>query len=216
MLASSVTVIDYGIVNLANIVRALEFVGAKVQISDCPNEVSRASRIVLPGVGAFGAGMEKLKEKRLDEALKSNPDDRPLMGICLGMQMLLDMSTEFGEHTGLGIIAGTVTSLDSRAMGIEQKSPKVPHVGWRELQTANSNPRWRNSCLKHVERHDSVYFVHSYMAVPSHSDNVLATCEYGKSGIVAAIVKSNVVGLQFHPELSGDVGLRILEAFVNT
>ena len=215
-MASSVTVIDYGIVNLANIVRALEFVGAKVQISDCPNEVSRASRIVLPGVGAFGAGMEKLKEKRLDEALKSTPDDRPLMGICLGMQMLLDMSTEFGEHTGLGIIAGTVTSLDSRDMGIEQKSPKIPHVGWRELQTVNSNHRWRNSCLKNVERHDSVYFVHSYMAVPSHSDNVLATCEYGKSGIVAAIAKSNVVGLQFHPELSGDVGLRILEAFINT
>ena len=215
-MASSVTVIDYGIVNLANIVRALEFVGAKVQISDCPNEVSRASRIVLPGVGAFGAGMEKLKGKRLDEALKSTSDDRPFMGICLGMQMLLNISTEFGEHTGLGIIAGTVTSLDSLAVGIEQKRPKIPHVGWRELQTANSDNRWRDSCLKNVERHESVYFVHSYMAVPSDSDNVLATCEYGTSGIVAAIAKSNVVGLQFHPELSGDVGLRILEAFVNT
>ena len=91
-MASSVTVVDYGIVNLANIVRALEFVGAKVQISNCPNEISRASRIVLPGVGAFGAGMKKLKEKRLDEALKSASEDRPLMGICLGMQMLLNMS----------------------------------------------------------------------------------------------------------------------------
>ena len=110
ILALSVTVIDYGIVNLANIVRALEFVGAKVQISDCPDEISRASRIVLPGVGAFGAGMKKLKEKGLDEALKSTSENRPLMGICLGMQMLLSMSTEFGEHTGLGIIAGTVTS----------------------------------------------------------------------------------------------------------
>ena len=119
-MASSVTVVDYGIVNLANIVRALEFVGAKVQISNCPNEISRASRIVLPGVGAFGAGMKKLKEKRLDEVLKSASEDRPLMGICLGMQMLLNMSPEFGEHTGLGIISGNVTSIDSHAVGIER------------------------------------------------------------------------------------------------
>ena len=125
-MASSVTVIDYGIVNLANIVRALEFVGAKVQISDCPNEISRASRIVLPGVGAFGAGMKKLKEKRLDEALKSTSEDRPLMGICLGMQMLLNMSTEFGEHTGLGIISGNVTSIDSHVVGIEKQRLKIP------------------------------------------------------------------------------------------
>ena len=215
-MASSITVIDYGIVNLANIVRALKFVGAKVQISDCPNEVSRASRIVLPGVGAFCAGMEKLKEKRLDEALKFTLDDRPLMGICLGMQMLLNTSTEFGEHTGLGIIPGNVTSLNSHVGGIEKQNLKIPHVGWRELQTANSSHRWKDSCLKNVELHDSVYFVHSYMAVPSHSDHVLATCEYGTSDIVAAIAKSNVVGLQFHPELSGDVGLRILEAFINT
>ena len=163
ILASSVTVIDYGIVNLANIVRALEFVGAKVQISDCPNEISRASRIVLPGVGAFGAGMNKLKEKRLDEALKSTSNDRPLMGICLGMQMLLDMSTEFGEHTGLGIIAGTVTSLDSHAVDIEKQRLKIPNVGWRELHAANCDHQWKNSCLKNVECHDSVYFVHSYM-----------------------------------------------------
>ena len=215
-MASSVTVIDYGIVNLANIVRALEFVGAKVQISDCPNEVSRASRIVLPGVGAFGAGMDKLKEKRLDEALKSTPNDRPLMGICLGMQMLLDMSTEFGEHTGLGIIAGTVTSLDSHAVDIEKQRLKIPNVGWRELHAANCDHQWKGSCLKNVEHHDSVYFVHSYMAVPTHSDNILATCKYGESSIVAAIRKSNVVGLQFHPELSGHVGLKILKAFINT
>lgn len=214
-MASSVTVIDYGIVNLANIVRALEFVGAKVQISDCPNEVSRASRIVLPGVGAFSAGMDKLREKRLDEALKSTPDETPVMGICLGMQMLLNASTEFGEHTGLGIIPGNVTSLHSHAVDIEKQNLKIPHVGWRELQTANSSHQWKDSCLRNVEYQDSVYFVHSYMAVPSHPDNVLATCEYGKSAIVAAIAKSNVVGLQFHPELSGDVGLRILEAFAN-
>ena len=117
--------------NLANIVRALEFVGAKVQISNCPNEISRASRIVLPGVGAFGAGMKKLKEKRLDEALKSASEDRPLMGICLGMQMLLNMSSEFGEHTGLGIISGNVISIDSHVVGIEKQRLKIPHVGWR-------------------------------------------------------------------------------------
>ena len=215
-MASSVTVVDYGIVNLANIVRALEFVGAKVQISNCPNEISRASRIVLPGVGAFGAGMKKLKEKRLDEALKSASEDRPLMGICLGMQMLLNMSSEFGEHTGLGIISGNVISIDSHVVGIERQRLKIPHVGWRELHAANRDHQWKNSCLKNVECHDSVYFVHSYVAVPTHSDNILATCEYGTSSLVAAIAKSNVVGLQFHPELSGEVGLKILEAFINT
>ena len=215
-MASSVTVVDYGIVNLANIVRALEFVGAKVQISNCPNEISRASRIVLPGVGAFGAGMKKLKENRLDEVLKSASEDRPLMGICLGMQMLLNMSTEFGEHTGLGIISGNVTSIDSHAVGIERQRLKIPHVGWRELHAAHSDHQWKNSCLKNIERHASVYFVHSYRAVPAHSDNILATCEYGTSSVVAAIKKNNVVGLQFHPELSGHVGLKILEAFINT
>ena len=215
-MASSVTVIDYGIVNLANIVRALEFVGAKVQISNCPNEISRASRIVLPGVGACGAGMKKLKEKGLDEVLKSTSENRPLMGICLGMQMLLNMSTEFGEHTGLGIIPGNVTSLDSNAVDIEKQRLKIPHVGWRELHAANSNHQWKDSCLRNVASHDSVYFVHSYMAMPTHSDNILATCEYGESKVVAAIIRSNVVGLQFHPELSGNVGLKILEAFINT
>ena len=215
-MASSVTVIDYGIVNLANIVRALEFVGAKVKVSDCPNEISRASRIVLPGVGAFGAGIKKLRERRLDEVLKSTSENRPLMGICLGMQMLLNRSTEFGEHAGLGIIPGSVISLDSHVMDIKKQRLKIPHVGWRELHAANCDHQWKDSCLKNVGSHDSVYFVHSYMAVPTHSDNILATCEYGESKVVAAIARSNVVGLQFHPELSGNVGLKILEAFINT
>ena len=215
-MASSVTVIDYGIVNLANIVRALEFVGAKVKVSDCPNEISRASRIVLPGVGAFGAGIKKLRERGLDEVLKSTSENRPLMGICLGMQMLLNRSTEFGEHAGLGIIPGNVISLDSHVMDIKKQRLKIPHVGWRELHAANCDHQWKDSCLKNVGSHDSVYFVHSYMAVPTHSDNILATCEYGESRVVAAITRSNVVGLQFHPELSGNVGLKILEAFINT
>ena len=110
-MAPSVTVIDYGTVNLANIVRALEFVGANVKVSDCPNEVAKGSRILLPGVGAFGVGMKKLKEKRLDEVLRSIYECKPLMGICLGMQMLLDRSAEFGEHEGLGIIAGDVVPI---------------------------------------------------------------------------------------------------------
>ena len=114
-MAPSVTVIDYGTVNLANIVRALEFVGANVKVSDCPKEVAKGSRIILPGVGAFGVGMKKLKEKRLDEVLQSICESKPLMGICLGMQMLLDRSAEFGEHEGLGIIAGDVVPIDSGA-----------------------------------------------------------------------------------------------------
>ena len=160
-MASSVTVIDYGIVNLANIVRALEFVGAKVKVSDCPNEISRASRIVLPGVGAFGAGIKKLRERGLDEVLKSTSENRPLMGICLGMQMLLNRSTEFGEHAGLGIIPGNVISLDSHVMDIKKQRLKIPHVGWRELHAANCDHQWKDSCLKNVGSHDSVYFVHS-------------------------------------------------------
>jgi glutamine amidotransferase len=213
-LAPSVTVIDYGTVNLANIVRALEFVGANVKVSDCPKEVAKGSRIILPGVGAFGVGMKKLKEKRLDEVLQSICESKPLMGICLGMQMLLDRSAEFGEHEGLGIIAGDVVPIDSGHSPLNGRRLKIPNVGWRGLCVSDSNDRCQQSCLKQVEPHESVYFVHSYMVRPTYDAEVLATCEYGPNIIAAAVAKDNTVGLQFHPERSGPVGLKILETFI--
>ena len=213
-MAPSVTVIDYGTVNLANIVRALEFVGANVKVSDCPNEVAKGSRILLPGVGAFGVSMKKLKEKRLDVVLQSIYECKPLMGICLGMQMLLDRSAEFGEHEGLGIIAGDVIPIDPGYSALNGRRLKIPNVGWRGLRLSESNDRWQQSCLKQVKPHESVYFVHSYMARPTYDAEVLATCEYGPNRIVAAVAKDNTVGLQFHPERSGPVGLKILETFI--
>ena len=128
--------------------------------------------------------------------------------------MLLDRSAEFGEHEGLGIIAGDVVPIAPGHSALDGRRLKIPNVGWRGLRPPESNDRWQRSCLKQVKPHDSVYFVHSYMARPTHDEEVLATCEYGPNRIVAAVAKDNTVGLQFHPERSGPVGLKILEAFV--
>ena len=215
-MAQSVTVIDYGIVNLGNIVRALEYVGAKVQVTDCPHQVMKGSRIVLPGVGSFRAGMFMIKEKRLDEAIISVSQSKPLMGICLGMQMLFEKSFEMGEHNGLGILKGEVVPIRRNATNEGQRPLKIPPVGWRELYPTTDNGTWKSSCLKSLSRSESVYFVHSFMAQPADPADVLAECAYRDSPIVAATASNRTVGLQFHPERSGPAGLKILSEFIES
>ncbi|MDG2460169.1 MAG: imidazole glycerol phosphate synthase subunit HisH [Luminiphilus sp.] len=215
-MAQSVTVIDYGIVNLGNIVRALQFVGAKVKVTDCPSQVIKGSRIVLPGVGSFSAGMSMIGKKGLDEAIVSASKSLPLMGICLGMQMLFEKSSELGEHKGLGIFKGEVVPIRGNSVSEKQRQLKVPHVGWREFCSITDHSAWQKSCLGDLTPNESVYFVHSFMAKPTYTKDVLAQCKYGKNLIVAATASNGTVGLQFHPERSGPAGLKVLRRFVHS
>lgn len=208
-----ITLIDYGIGNLFSVRRALEHCGADVVVADAPALIAKASRLVLPGVGAFADGMQGLAAKGLDQAvLEFAASGRPLLGICLGMQMLATVSEEFGEHEGLGIIPGKVVAIP--AIGADGRPHKIPHVGWASLEMPDSLPEWEGSILADVKSGDAVYLVHSYTMLPDNPAYRLADCHYDGRLIAAAVRKGNVYGCQFHPEKSGPVGLAILKRFI--
>jgi len=212
----SITVIDYGIVNLGNIVRGLEHVGGRVCSSMDPDVVRQADRLVLPGVGAFAAGMAELSARGLDHAvIESAKAGTPLLGICLGMQMLLDHSEENGSHDGLGILAGRVRAIPREGIDGSRRR-KVPHIGWNSLEYPPHRSHWNESCLAGTQYGEFCYFVHSYMAVPENPTHILAQCDYEGLAVNAAIARDNITGLQFHPERSGPEGLNILEQFVKS
>jgi glutamine amidotransferase len=170
--------------------------------------------VVLPGVGAFANGMAELGRNNLDEVVHEVASRAtPLLGICLGMQMLFDESEEFGDTPGLGLIPGKVVTIPSTATDGEFQ--KVPHIGWNSLQPPESCDGWENSLLSNTKPGDAVYFVHSYMASPADPAHLLAECYYGGRSITACVGKENVCGTQFHPEKSGEVGLAILKSFLN-
>jgi imidazole glycerol-phosphate synthase subunit HisH len=209
----SVTVIDYGIGNLFSVRRGLEKAGASVQFVDTPAAVAAAERLVLPGVGAFADGMRGLAERGLDHAVREYAaSGRPLLGICLGMQMLLSRSVEFGTHTGLDIIPGDVVPIPpTTAAGTPHK---IPNIGWMAIEPA-PGAEWSGSVLGHVQPGSSVYLVHSFTAVPREPAHRLADCHYNGRLISAAVRRGSVYGCQFHPEKSGSVGLGILAEFVS-
>ncbi len=210
---TKVVVVDYGMGNIKNVQRGLEKVGATVEVSSCNEVISSADCLVLPGVGAFEAGMNGLREagviQAIDEFAQSG---KPLLGICLGMQMLLDRSNEHGSHEGLGYIPGVVNEVPHHREGVPVR--KIPHIGWSALIHPAHRPDWSDSILGDINVGDYFYFVHSYMAAPDDSKDILAQCEYEGYRITAAIQRANITGLQFHPEKSGELGLRILERFV--
>ena len=210
---NSVVVIDYGMGNIKSVQRGLEQVGASVMLSSNPDEIAQADRVVLPGVGAFEDGMKGFIQAGLDQALKHFAEKgNPLIGICLGMQMLLTSSEEFGNHQGLGLIPGKVQAIPHTENGVLKR--KIPHIGWSALKNTARFDGWRNSCLQDTEEGDFFYFVHSFMAVPEQQAHQLAFCVDEGLEITAAIKKDNVTGLQFHPEKSGLDGLKILNQFV--
>jgi imidazole glycerol-phosphate synthase subunit HisH len=210
---TEVTMIDYGVGNLLSVSRALERCGAKVTITSDANSILSASKVVLPGVGAYADGMAALTAKGLDAVVKQVAQHgTPLLGICLGMQMLFDGSEEFGATLGLGLIPGRVVHIPATA--VTGESQKIPHIGWNELMFPESSQTWPGYILGTTQPGDAVYFVHSFMAVPASISHRLADCSYGGIRISAAVQSNNVIGCQFHPEKSGEVGLAILRRFL--
>ena len=198
-----IAIIDYGVGNLFSLSHSVFAVGAEPVVTGDAEVIRRADHILLPGVGAFGDAARKLWETGLDAVVKTvAAAGTPVMGICLGMQLLLDRSFEFGEHAGLGLIPGEVRPIAE----VIPADLKIPHIGWNALDIARPHPIFRD-----VKPGDCVYFVHSYYGAKCE-ESVIATAEYG-APLTAAVARGNVCGCQFHPEKSGDVGLGILKAF---
>ena len=198
-----IAILDYGVGNLFSLRSSLEYIGQQVVITADKDGIRRADKLILPGVGAFADAAKKLRDSGLDEVLREEvARGKELMGICLGMQLLFEKSYEFGEHDGLGLLKGAVVPMQ----GVIPAELKIPHIGWNELRFDKVHPLFR-----YLKEGDCVYFVHSYFATDC-ADSVIATAEYGKE-LTAAVAKGNVMGCQFHPEKSGEVGLNILRAF---
>ena len=206
-----VTIIDYGIGNLKSVQNAFEHLRAKIVIAKTPTHILDASLLVLPGVGAFSDGMNELISRNMVPAIQEYArSNKPLLGICLGMQLLFESSEEFGEHSGLGIIPGLVKKIPDKAT--DGASVKVPHVSWSSLQTVNKD--WINTPLSDLNKYDEMYFVHSFTAWPTDDDDRLADTLYFGNRISAVVHKENVYGCQFHPERSGEKGLITLKYFL--
>lgn len=196
-----IAIIDYGVGNLFSLQQSLKKIGAESIITSQKSEIKRADRLILPGVGAFGDAADKLRQSGLNFVVKEQCDSgKPLLGICLGMQLLFDKSFEYGEHEGLGIIKGEILPLKDFVSDL-----KIPHMGWNSLNILDGNP-----LFKGLSQGDYVYFVHSYFA--KCKEGLSATTDYGFK-VTAAVRKNNVYGVQFHPEKSGKTGLEILRAF---
>lgn len=209
-----VTVIDYGIGNLFSVGRALERCGAQVSFSADPAEIAAASRLVLPGVGAFSDGMHGLRERGLVQPLRDfAASGRPLLGICLGMQMLTTQSEEFGLHEGLGLIPGRVVPVP--ATDVQGRPQRIPHIGWSALQPCEGST-WSGSPLQDTPVDTPMYLVHSFHVVPDDRAHLLAECDYGGHRITTAIRRGAITGLQFHPEKSGELGLQVLAQFLRS
>ena len=207
-----VTIVDYGVGNLLSVRGALEYCGAEAQFSSSPKAIESADRLLLPGVGAFADSMADMRDCNLVEPVLGFAEaGRPLLGICLGMQMLMEESEEFGRHEGLGLVKGRVVPIPPN--GADGKPHRIPHVGWSELYPSHPGT-WNETLLEDLHEGDSVYFVHSFMAVPDVPGYRVADCDYHGQKICAVLQRENVFGCQFHPEKSGEVGIQILRNFI--
>jgi glutamine amidotransferase len=213
MSATEVVVIDYGLGNLLSVQRGLEHCGASVILTANPTEILAAKRVVLPGVGAFSNAMEALERLSLVAVIRDLAHRKtPLLGICLGMQLLLDESEEFGVTAGIGLIPGRVIPMPTKTKLGE--SHKIPHIGWTAIQPSEASKGWSGTLLQDNRPGEAAYFVHSFMAVPSNQTHRIAECVYGGHLIPATIGRDRITGCQFHPEKSGEVGLKILRQFI--
>jgi glutamine amidotransferase len=208
-----VTVIDSGMGNIYSVTRAFEACGATVKLTDSPEDIVSAQLLVLPGVGAFKDGMEELRLRGLTGPIGEYArTGRPLLGICLGMQMLMERSEEFGDHEGLGLIQGNVVAIPNTTEDGERH--KIPHIGWNELKKTSALS-WDGSILDGINEDNTAYFVHSFTCVPLDESHRLADSHYNGRRISAAIQFGNVYGCQFHPEKSAQTGLKIISNFLS-
>ena len=200
-----IAIIDYGVGNLFSLHSSFLKIGAETVVTSDPNLIRSADRVILPGVGAYGEAAEKIKNAGLDKVVREIASDgKPLLGICLGMQLLFEYGTEFGKNAGLGLLKGHVVSMRDEI----GSALKLPQIGWNAL-----NIKRDNKLFKYINNGDHVYFVHSFHAVDCE-ESLIATTEYGAE-ITAAVAKDNVFGCQFHPEKSGEIGLNILKGFLD-
>jgi glutamine amidotransferase len=214
--APRVRIVDYGVGNLKSIERAFSALGAEACLCAVEQEIRDAGHLVLPGVGAFGDCMAALRERRLEHAVVDHArSGKPLLGICVGMQMMFEVGEEFGEHAGLGLLSGRVVAIP--ATRSDGPAHKIPHVGWTPLSRPReaTAERWGDTILHGIEEGVSVYFVHSFTAQPTACDDRLADADYGGRRIAAAVARDNICGTQFHPEKSGPVGLRMIGNFLS-
>lgn len=199
-----IAIVDYGVGNLFSLVSSLKALGLAAEVTGDAGRLRAADRIILPGVGAFGDARRKLDDTGLVPVLLEEAERKPLLGICLGMQLLFDRGFEYGEHPGLGLVPGQVVDLHQ---DLTDQTLKVPHMGWNSLQILRDDPLFR-----HVRDGEYVYYVHSFYARDCAA-STLATSQYGNVAVTGVVRRGNVYGTQFHPEKSGDTGLRLLRAF---
>ena len=197
-------IVDYGVGNLFSLSSSLKALGLETEVTRDAEKLRSADRIILPGVGAFGDAKAKLDDTGLVPVLLEEAERKPFLGICLGMQLLFDRGFEYGEHAGLGLVPGQVVDLHD---DLEDKTLKVPHMGWNSLQIVKDDP-----LFKYFQDGEYVYYVHSFYAKDCAA-STLGTSRYGNVAVTGAVRNGNVWGTQFHPEKSGDAGLRLLKAF---
>ncbi len=201
-----IAIVDYGVGNIFSLCSSFKYIGADIELTSDIATIRRADKVIFPGVGAFRDAESKLRATGLDKVvIDEAASGKPFLGICLGMQMMLTKSYEFGEYEGLNIIPGNVVSME----GVVPQDFKIPHIGWNKLNFPKDKPK--SPIFRYVNEGEHVYFVHSYYCTDCAPDTI-ATTEYGAE-LTAAIARDNVFGVQFHPEKSGEVGLNILRAF---
>ena len=207
-----ITIIDYGCGNILNLSRAIKFIGYEVEVTHDHKKIIKSSHTILPGVGAFGNAMKQLEKygllNTIQEYVKLN---KPLLGICLGMQILFTKSYEFGVHKGLNLIEGEVIKISNE----KNKEIKIPQTGWNTIYPSNDQKEWKNKIVKNSSVEKSFYFVHSYICITKDSNLTIASCDYSGITIPAIVSNNNVFGCQFHPEKSSEEGLNILKNFCN-
>ena len=201
-----IAIVDYGVGNIFSLCSSFKYIGADIELTSDVSTIKKADKVIFPGVGAFRDAESKLRATGLDKVvIEEAKSGKPFLGICLGMQMMLTKSFEFGEYSGLDIIPGNVVSME----GVVPADYKIPHIGWNKLIFPKDKPK--SPIFRYVNEGEHVYFVHSYYCTDCAPDTI-ATTEYGAE-LTAAIARDNVFGVQFHPEKSGEVGLNILRAF---
>lgn len=203
-----ITIVDYGCGNIYSLNRILEKLNYKVEITDDPEKVSKADKIILPGVGAFSVGMENLKKNHLENALKEFlKKGNSLLGICLGMQLLMKSSQEFGKYDGLGLINGDVISLE------RNESYPIPHIGWSQIQVEKN--KTENKLVLNIKDKSYFYFIHSFKVLVDNKNDTVCSTKYGVNHFCSVVNYENIYGTQFHPEKSGKVGEKLIQNFLN-